>query len=54
MIEIQAEAERLRRMVDDEVHRIAISARTEYESARANEETIAAMRRSSGPTPPDQ
>jgi succinoglycan biosynthesis transport protein ExoP len=42
VIEIQAEAERLRRMVDDEVHRIAISARTEYESARANEETIAA------------
>jgi uncharacterized protein involved in exopolysaccharide biosynthesis len=34
VIEIQAEAERLRRMVDDEVHRIAISARTEYESAR--------------------
>jgi polysaccharide biosynthesis transport protein len=42
VIEIQAEAERLRRMVDDEVHRIAISARTEYESARANEATIAA------------
>jgi polysaccharide biosynthesis transport protein len=42
VIEIQAEAERLRRMVDDEVHRIAISARTEYESSRANEETITA------------
>jgi succinoglycan biosynthesis transport protein ExoP len=42
VIEIQAEAERLRRMVDDEVHRLAISARTEYESARANEVTIAA------------
>lgn len=42
VIEIQAEAERLRRMIDDEVHRLAISARTEYESARANEETIAA------------
>ncbi len=42
VIEIQAEAERLRRMVDDEVHRLAISARTEYEGARANEATIAA------------
>ena len=42
VIEIQAEAERLRRMIDDEVHRIAVSARTEYESARANEETLAA------------
>jgi uncharacterized protein involved in exopolysaccharide biosynthesis/Mrp family chromosome partitioning ATPase len=42
VIEIQAEAERLRHMIDDEVHRLAVSARTEYESARANEETIAA------------
>ena len=29
-------------MIDDEVHRIAVSARTEYEGARANEETLAA------------
>ena len=42
VIEIQAEAERLRHMIDDEVHRIALSARTEYEGARANEETLAA------------
>jgi polysaccharide biosynthesis transport protein len=40
VIEIQAEAERLRRMIDDEVHRTALSARTEYESARQNEQTI--------------
>lgn len=39
--EIQAEAERLRRMIDDEVRRIAGSARTDYESARANEEMLA-------------
>ena len=38
VIEIQAEAERLRRMIDDEVHRLVISARTEYEGARANED----------------
>jgi len=42
VIEIQAEAVRLRRMIEDEVHRIALSARSEYESARANEETLAA------------
>jgi polysaccharide biosynthesis transport protein len=42
VIEIQAEAERLRHMIDDEVHRLAVSARTEYEGARANEGTIAA------------
>ncbi len=42
VMEIQAEAERLRRMIDDEVHRIAVSARTEYEGARANEEALAA------------
>ena len=42
VIEIQAEAERLRHMIQDEVRRIAVSARTEYESARANEETLAA------------
>ncbi|MDR3422652.1 MAG: exopolysaccharide transport family protein [Xanthobacteraceae bacterium] len=42
VIEIEAEAARLRRMIEDEVHRIALSARAEYESARANEETLAA------------
>jgi uncharacterized protein involved in exopolysaccharide biosynthesis/Mrp family chromosome partitioning ATPase len=42
VIEIQAEAERLRRMIEDEVHRIALSARTEYESARGSEATLAA------------
>jgi polysaccharide biosynthesis transport protein len=42
VIEIQAQAERLRHMIEDEVHRIALSARSEYESARANEETLAA------------
>jgi len=41
VIEIQAEAARLRKMVDDEIHRIALSARSEYESARANEEALA-------------
>lgn len=42
VIEIQAEAARLRRMIDDEVHRVALSARSEYESARANEEALSA------------
>ena len=42
VIEIQAEAERLRRMIDEEVHRLVISARTEYEGARANEDSLAA------------
>ncbi|MGO9397017.1 MAG: GumC family protein [Xanthobacteraceae bacterium] len=42
VIEIRAEAERLRHMIDDEVRRIALSARTEYEGARANEEMLAA------------
>jgi polysaccharide biosynthesis transport protein len=41
VIEIQAEATRLRRMIEDEVHRIALSARSEYEGARANEEALA-------------
>ena len=40
VIEIQAQAERLRRMIEEEVNRIALSARSEYESARANEETL--------------
>ena len=42
VIEIQAQAERLRHMIENEVHRIALSARSEYESARANEATLAA------------
>lgn len=42
VIEIQAEADRLRRMIDEEVYRLVISARTEYESARANEDSLAA------------
>jgi uncharacterized protein involved in exopolysaccharide biosynthesis/Mrp family chromosome partitioning ATPase len=42
VIQIQAEADRLRRMIEDEVHRIALSARSEYESARANDEALAA------------
>lgn len=41
ILEIQAEAERLRRVINDEINRIAISARTEYDSARENEATIA-------------
>jgi len=42
VIEIQAEADRLHHMIEDEVRRIAQSARAEYESARANEAAIAA------------
>jgi polysaccharide biosynthesis transport protein len=42
VIEIQAQAVRLRRMIEAEVHRIALSARSEYEGARANEEALAA------------
>jgi uncharacterized protein involved in exopolysaccharide biosynthesis/Mrp family chromosome partitioning ATPase len=42
VIEIGAEAERLRHMIDDEVHRIALAARSEYQGARANEETLGA------------
>jgi len=41
VIEIQAEAAQLRRVIEDEVHRIALSARSEYEGARANEEALA-------------
>ena len=42
VIEIKAEADRLRRGIDDEIHRIALSARSDYESARDNEEMLAA------------
>ncbi len=41
VIEIEAQAERLRRMIEDEVGRIAIAGRAEYESAKASEEQIA-------------
>jgi len=37
VIEIEAQAERLQHMIDDEVGRIALSARSEYESAKADE-----------------
>jgi len=41
VIEIEAQAERIRQMITDEVNRIAVSARTEYESAKASEAAIA-------------
>ncbi len=41
VIDIQAQAERLRRMIDDEVDRAAVAARTEYASAKASEQTLA-------------
>jgi polysaccharide biosynthesis transport protein len=40
VIEIQAQAERLRHMIDDEVRRVALSARSDYESARANDAAL--------------
>ncbi len=41
VIEIQAEAERLKRMIGDEVNRIALAARADYGSAKANEDLLA-------------
>jgi len=41
VIEIQAQAERIRRMIDDEVNRIALSARGDYDAAKADEQTLA-------------
>ena len=41
MIEIEAQAERLRGVIADEVNRVALSARAEYESAKANEDMLA-------------
>lgn len=41
VIEIQAQAERLRRMIADEVARIALAARSDYQSAEANQELLA-------------
>jgi Mrp family chromosome partitioning ATPase len=40
VIEIQAQAERLKRMIDDEVNRIARSARAEYDSAKASQDLL--------------
>jgi polysaccharide biosynthesis transport protein len=40
VIETRAQAERLKRMIADEVNRIALAARTEYESAKASEDMI--------------
>jgi polysaccharide biosynthesis transport protein len=40
VIEIQAQAERLKRMIGDEVNRIALAARSDYESAKANEDLL--------------
>jgi uncharacterized protein involved in exopolysaccharide biosynthesis/Mrp family chromosome partitioning ATPase len=41
VIDIQAQADRLRRMIDDEIDRSAVAARAEYESAKASEQTLA-------------
>jgi uncharacterized protein involved in exopolysaccharide biosynthesis/Mrp family chromosome partitioning ATPase len=41
VVDIQAQAERLRRMIDNEIDRTAVAARTEYESAKASEQTLA-------------
>jgi Mrp family chromosome partitioning ATPase/capsular polysaccharide biosynthesis protein len=40
VIEIEAQAQRLQKMIADEINRIAVSARSDYESAKANEETL--------------
>jgi uncharacterized protein involved in exopolysaccharide biosynthesis/Mrp family chromosome partitioning ATPase len=42
VIDIQAQADRLRHMIDDEIERAAVAARTEYASAKASEQTLAA------------
>jgi polysaccharide biosynthesis transport protein len=41
VMEIEAQAERVHRLIEDEVNRIAVSARTEYESAKTSEELMA-------------
>jgi succinoglycan biosynthesis transport protein ExoP len=41
VLEIEAQAERLRGVIDTEVNRVALSARAEYESAKASEQTLA-------------
>jgi polysaccharide biosynthesis transport protein len=40
VIEIEAQAERVHTLIEDEVNRIALSARTEYESAKASEDLL--------------
>ena len=40
VIEIQAQAQRLKRMIDDEVNRIARAARADYDSARSSENLL--------------
>jgi polysaccharide biosynthesis transport protein len=40
VIEIHAQADRLKRMIADEVNRIALAARTDYESAKTNEDLL--------------
>jgi polysaccharide biosynthesis transport protein len=40
VIEIQAQAERLKHMIGDEINRTALAARTDYDSAKANEELL--------------
>ena len=40
VIEIQAQAERVQRMIDEEINRTVLSARSEYQSAEANEEAL--------------
>ena len=40
VIEIKAQAERLKRMIADEINRIALAARSDYESAKGNEDLL--------------
>ena len=40
VIEIQAQAERLKRMIADEIGRTALAARSDYESAKTNEDLL--------------
>lgn len=40
VIEIEAQTERLRRVIDEEINRIALSARNDFEGAQANEEAL--------------
>jgi uncharacterized protein involved in exopolysaccharide biosynthesis/Mrp family chromosome partitioning ATPase len=41
VIDIEAQADRLKRMIDAEVDRVAVASRTEYESAKASEQMLA-------------
>ena len=41
VMEIEAQAERVHKLIEDEVNRIAVSANTEYESAKISEELMA-------------